>query len=1053
MNYPLISEYIEAIRNAEDNFDKLSHLRPVYDSDGDPIMNSGNYAVVFKMTDGTKDYAIKCFTREQEGRENAYKLIMKRLRTVSSSYLCNFSFYPKELYVDTTQNKEREYSIVMMDWVEGISLDAYIRKINDDKDRLNDLLGEFCRLADWLLQQDFAHGDLKPDNIIIQNDKSLVLVDYDGMFVPDMTGEKARELGSPNYRHPQRDNRIFDASIDDFSLVILALSIKALSLTSELLLANDSNDYLILKETDLRDISNSEAIRRLQSLLFDTDFRLLYGLFVLCYSNEHLTLYSHIFKQIYNSIELSKTTNIQLSNTQIIVDENYVEYSDDYKYLLGMGWYGFSYEGDTYEEQYRLEVNTYSVNSKTQIICDEALCGQEIENIILPESLCRIGTNTFVGCSQLKHLTIPDNVRFIGDGAFRNCTSLSDVYSRNFHFRDGILYDIKRQRVISGSISSRDSDCILPNTVNTISDYAFKGTDIKSISIPESVKHIGKEAFRYCNQLESLSFPKGVHHISEGILYGCQKLSKVRLPSSIKTLGNRAFCGCENLDSITIPDGVITISEECFAYCKSIKDIYIPKSVKVIEKEAFHDCKSLRKIVFPVSIEVIMEEAFSGCAALEEIVFTNSNVIIASKAFNYCKRLRSVVIDTSLATIHVDAFYQCDSLPYINGVQYVGDILIKASNDDTTTFKIKPNTKGIASHAFENCRQLFDINLPKSLTNIGAYAFRNTSLFRIDIPDSVERISELAFSNCDILLDIHLPNNISTINRNVFADCKSLRDIRIPNSVIKIESRAFAWCHNLSQIELSSHLSYIGECAFDGCKSLSNIMIPNDVTTIEKGAFRGCEKLKNIALPDTITKLNIDTFENCTSLSSVILPNKLIELSGFNGCTSLRSINIPDSVKVVGFRAFKGCTSLKEVHLPDTIIKIETSCFENCTNLYTISIPNTVKEIGTTAFGGCCKLKSVSIPFSVSSIDNYAFRRCESLEIVYLNNPYCKISDNVFDECKLLKKIYVPIDTEDAIIQRIENLLNLKDNLGIDSNKTRLTSQQILVEKYDYCSK
>jgi hypothetical protein len=90
MQYPLISEYIDAIRNAEDNFDELSYLRPVLDSDGNPIMSSGNFAVVFKMTDGEKYYAVKCFTREQVGREKAYAKICATLKTVESPYLVQF---------------------------------------------------------------------------------------------------------------------------------------------------------------------------------------------------------------------------------------------------------------------------------------------------------------------------------------------------------------------------------------------------------------------------------------------------------------------------------------------------------------------------------------------------------------------------------------------------------------------------------------------------------------------------------------------------------------------------------------------------------------------------------------------------------------------------------------------------------------------------------------------------------------------------------------------------------------------------------------------------
>ena len=108
MNYPLISEYIEAIKSAEDNFEELSYLRPVLDDDGLPVMTSGNFAVVFKMKDeqSGKYYAVKCFTKEQEGRAEAYCEITKELQNVKSQYLVSLHYLEKELFVDTDQTEE-----------------------------------------------------------------------------------------------------------------------------------------------------------------------------------------------------------------------------------------------------------------------------------------------------------------------------------------------------------------------------------------------------------------------------------------------------------------------------------------------------------------------------------------------------------------------------------------------------------------------------------------------------------------------------------------------------------------------------------------------------------------------------------------------------------------------------------------------------------------------------------------------------------------------------------------------------------------------------------
>ena len=105
MNYPLISEYVEAIKAAEDNFEELKYLRPILDEDEEPVMSSGNFAVVFKMKDEQTGnlHAVKCFLKEQEGRAEAYRLITEALKDVDSPYLTSVQYIDKELFVATKQ--------------------------------------------------------------------------------------------------------------------------------------------------------------------------------------------------------------------------------------------------------------------------------------------------------------------------------------------------------------------------------------------------------------------------------------------------------------------------------------------------------------------------------------------------------------------------------------------------------------------------------------------------------------------------------------------------------------------------------------------------------------------------------------------------------------------------------------------------------------------------------------------------------------------------------------------------------------------------------------
>jgi len=116
MTYPLISEYVEAVRNAEDNFDKLRNLRPVTDDKGNPVMTSGNFAVVFKMRDEKNDklYAVKCFLKDQPNRAENYRMIAEELEFVSSSFLTKFQYLDNELFVDSANADGEEFPVLLM---------------------------------------------------------------------------------------------------------------------------------------------------------------------------------------------------------------------------------------------------------------------------------------------------------------------------------------------------------------------------------------------------------------------------------------------------------------------------------------------------------------------------------------------------------------------------------------------------------------------------------------------------------------------------------------------------------------------------------------------------------------------------------------------------------------------------------------------------------------------------------------------------------------------------------------------------------------------------
>ena len=290
MQYPLISEYVKAIQDAGDNLEQLAHLTPVLDDHGEPYRSSGAFAVVFKMQDKSsgKYYALKCFTEEQQGRAEAYRQIADELGMVDSPYITSVKYMDKELFVDS-QCEEDEFPVLLMDWVDGETMEAYIAANYRNQSAMSMLSYRFGKMAAWLRTQSFSHGDIKPDNIIVRPDGSLTLVDYDGMFVPSMKGCKSPTVGTKDFSHPLRTVDDFDETIDDFSLASIALSLKAISMNSSLLVTYGASDRLLFSENDYRNPASSKVISALQELMCDKNFCTLYSLFMLALARKELS--------------------------------------------------------------------------------------------------------------------------------------------------------------------------------------------------------------------------------------------------------------------------------------------------------------------------------------------------------------------------------------------------------------------------------------------------------------------------------------------------------------------------------------------------------------------------------------------------------------------------------------------------------------------------------------------------------------------------------------------------------------------------------------------
>ena len=315
MQYPLISEYVRAIQDASSNLDRLAHLVPVLDDHGEPYRSSGAFAVVFKMKDEQtgKCYALKCFTEEQEGRAEAYRKIADELEFVDSSYITSVKYLDKEIFVDSSC-EEDEFPVLLMDWIDGETMENYIAENYQDNYAMAMLCYRFCKMAAWLRSQPFAHGDIKPDNIMVRPDGNLTLVDYDGMFVPAMKGQKSPTIGTKDFSHPLRTVDDFNETIDDFALASIALSLKAISLKPSLFDEYGAADRLLFSADDYCDLSKSKVMAALQEQMNNEELTILLSMFLLAKAKKNLALCSFrtfsISKPFYDVEELIKLADL-----------------------------------------------------------------------------------------------------------------------------------------------------------------------------------------------------------------------------------------------------------------------------------------------------------------------------------------------------------------------------------------------------------------------------------------------------------------------------------------------------------------------------------------------------------------------------------------------------------------------------------------------------------------------------------------------------------------------------------------------------------------------
>ena len=545
---------------------------------------------------------------------------------------------------------------------------------------------------------------------------------------------------------------------------------------------------------------------------------------------------------------------------------------------------------------------------------------------------------------------------------------LLPMMANAYSFSDGTFaYDINKDKqtvTVVANTNAYSGDLVIPATVTNegqtyqvteIGASAFKNcTRLYSIQFPEGLKIIGNNAFAGCTGLESIKLPNSLEHINYAAFMGCRLLERVDLglgvkvihgnkegytglgafenctsltsisiPSSVTEILASAFRGCSALETVSLAEGLEFIGSNCFQNCSSLTAITIPSSVTKLGASIFSGCKSIQRVVLGSGIQTMGDELFNGCQALEQVTIQNGCVDIAPMTFQNCTSLTEITIPGSIENIGYSAFKGCRALEKVNMQR--GIVVIHGNKEGYT-----------GSGAFEDCISLESIEIPNTVTDIYASAFRG----------------------CSSLKTITLSKGLLSIGSKCFQNCTSLTSISIPSTVGSLGASMFSGCNSLKTAILGKGITKMGEELFKGCSALEEVTIEKGCELVSAMAFQNCIGLTEIKIPGSVESIGYSAFMGCKALKSVIIEKGLATIYGNkNGYT--------------GSGAFENCTALEEVVLPSSLTNINASVFRNCSSLKRFTIQATVlPEIGTNIFQNA-SVSSATLYVPEKSIEKY----------------------------------------------------------------------------------
>lgn len=513
----------------------------------------------------------------------------------------------------------------------------------------------------------------------------------------------------------------------------------------------------------------------------------------------------------------------------------------------------------------------------------------------------------------------------------------------------------------------------------TLSTNKIDGVDLRTVTIPNTIKIIENTAFYRCNYLEAV-------HITpvEGnrdVIYSSQDGVLIRYNEATGGLYELAVVPPAFTGEFVIPDLVTEIPLKTFAGSK-ITSIVIPASVEIVREKAFYQCSLLETVTFiepergeTAQALTIEKNAFQLCSKLETVTFPARTQTLATdtttgalSVFDRCPALENV---------HVTAGNATATYGSVNGMLTVKS----AETAPLDTIAYCPTAKS-------------NVEIPVGISQIGNYAFQKcTALGELSIPNYVTRVGNYAFAGANVTKLTFVGDGLNpvTVGNHAFDGCANLTDI-VFSGVSKVNALgeyAFANCVKLEEFNVPASLALVGKYAFSGCTALSEIdFADNGVNlTFNEGVFSGCIGLTRVDLPSYVTNIDVSLFDGCDNLAGIYVNSANTKYADINGV--LYEINAAKApVKILFYSKLNG-----NITLPDTVTEIGASVFRNNKNITSFVVGKNVTKIGDHAFDGCTSLTGVTFTAvdagssNTLTLGSYAFANCTNANFTTVQFP------------------------------------------------------------------